>query len=107
MPREVLSGKRMRRVADVLGCALRDDLSAVLAGARPHVDDIIGRQDRIGVVLDDDHAVAEVTQVLERRQQPVVVALMQTDRRLVEHVHHAGQSRPDLRCKPDALRLSP
>src|SRR6266508_6663535 len=45
--------------------------------------------------------------MLERRQQAVVVALVQTDRWLVEHVHHAGQSRPDLRRKPDALRLAP
>jgi hypothetical protein len=46
------------------------------------------------VVLDDDHAVAEIAQVLERGEQPVVVALVQADRRLVQHVHDAGQPEP-------------
>ena len=105
-PARYWPGQRMRRAPDLLRRALRDDLAAVLAGARPHVDDVVGRQDRVVVVLDDDHAVAEVAQVLERRQQPVVVALVQADRRLVEHVHDAGQARADLRGEPDALRLA-
>ena len=44
--------------------------------------------------------------MLERRDQPVVVALVQPDRRLVEHVHHPGEARADLRGEPDALRLA-
>ncbi len=92
--------------ADLLRRALRDDLPAVLAGAGPHVDDVVGGRDRVVVVLDDDHAVAEIAQVLQRREQPVVVALVQADRRLVQHVHHAGQPGADLRREPDALRLA-
>ena len=94
------------RATDVLRRALRDHLAAVLAGAGPHVDDVVGGLDRVAIVLDDDDAVAEVAQVLERGQQPVVVALVQPDRRLVEHVHHAGQPRADLAREPDALRLA-
>ena len=96
----------MRRAADLVGRSLRDDLSAVLSRPRTHVDNVIGGQDRIGVVLDDDHAVAQIAQMLECRQQPIVVALVQADRRLVEHVHDAGEARPDLRGQPDALRLA-
>ena len=55
------------------------------------VDDVVGLADRLLVVLDDDDGVAGVAQVLQRGQQPAVVALVQTDRRLVEHVEHAGQ----------------
>ena len=40
------------------------------------------------------------------REQPPVVALMQADRRLVEHVEHAGQLRADLRGEPDALAFA-
>ena len=36
-------------------------------------------------------------------EQLAVVALVQADRRLVEHVQHAGQVRADLRRQPDAL----
>jgi hypothetical protein len=36
----------------------------------------------------------------------VVVALVQADRGLVEHVHHAGQAGADLAGQADALRLA-
>ena len=75
---------------------MRYDLSAMLAGSRPHIDHVIGGQDRILIVLDNDHAVAQVTQMLQCPQQPVVVALMQPDRWLIEHVHNAGQAGSDL-----------
>ena len=42
--------------------ALDDDLAAVLARARPDVDDVVGDADGLLVVLDDDHRVAEVAQ---------------------------------------------
>ena len=38
--------------------------------------------------------------------EPVVVALVEADRRLVEHVEHADQPRADLGGQPDALRLA-
>ena len=62
--------------------------------------------DRLLVVLDDDHRVAEVAQARERVDQAPVVALVQADRRLVEHVQRADQTRPDLARQPDALRLA-
>ena len=41
-----------------------------------------------------------------RGQQPRVVALVQADRRLVQHIEHAGQARADLAGQPDALALA-
>ena len=58
------------------------------------------------VVLDDEHGVAEVAKPLERRDQPVVVALVEPDRRLVEDVEHADELRADLRREPQPLRLA-
>ena len=86
--------------------ALRDDLAAVHARAGPEIDHVIGVPDRILVVLDDDHRVAEIAQPIQRAQQPVVVALMQADRRLIEDVHDTDQARADLAREPDALRLA-
>ncbi len=82
-----------------------DDPSAVLARARPHVDEMIGSAHHLLVVLDDQHRVADVTQVLERPDQAIVVALVEPDRRLVEDVQHAHELRADLRRKPQALGL--
>ena len=83
-----------------------DHLTAVLAGTRADVDDPVGRGDGVLVVLDDDEGVAEVAQPGQRLDEPVVVALVQADRGLVEDVEHADQPGPDLRGQPDALRLA-
>ena len=76
------------------------------AGAGADIDHIIGGADGVLVVLDHDHGVAEVAQPLERFEQPRVVALVQPDRGLVEHVEHAGEAGADLRGEPDALALA-
>ena len=76
------------------------------AGAGAHVHDVVGGQDRLLVMLDHDDAVAEVAQAVERLQEPRIVALMQPDRRLVQHIEHAGQPRADLRGEADALALA-
>ena len=75
------------------------DLAAVLARARADVDDVVGDPDRLLVVLDDEHGVAEVAQAHERVDQAAVVALVQADRRLVEHVQHADEPAADLRWR--------
>jgi hypothetical protein len=64
---------------------------------------VIGGENGVAVVLDDDHRVAEVAQALEDTDQTRVVARMQPDRRLVEHVEHADQARADLGREPEAL----
>src|SRR5712671_4348231 len=46
------------------------------------------------------------SRVLERGEEARVVALVQPDRGLVEHVHHSGESRADLAGEPDSLRLA-
>ena len=101
---QVRAGQRSVAVLEQLRRrALEDHVAAVLAGAGPEVDDVVGGADRLLVVLDDDDGVAEIAQPRERREQRAVVALVQADRRLVEDVEHAGQVRADLRRQPDAL----
>ena len=106
LAREELARRRRLALEHVVDRALHDDASAVHAGARPHLDDVIGGANRVLVVLDDDHGVADVAQALERRDHLDVVLRMQADARLVEHVEHAHQPRADLRRQPDALRLA-
>ena len=103
---EVVAGERAGRRHDLLRRALGDHAAAVLAGARPHVDDVVGGAHRLLVVLDDDHGVAEVAQAEQRVDEAPVVALVQADRGLVEDVEHADERRADLRGQADALRLA-
>ena len=101
---QVRAGDRAHRPAiSSARRALEDDVAAVLAGAGTEIDHVVGGANRLLVVLDDDDRVAEIAQPRQRAEQLAVVALMQADRRLVEHVQHAGQVRADLRREPDAL----
>src|SRR3712207_5630515 len=57
-------------------------------------------------MLDDEHGVAEVAEALQRDEQAVVVALVEADRGLVEHVEDAGEAGADLAGEADALALA-
>ena len=93
-------------VEQVLDRAGVHDLAAVLARAGADVDDPVGGGDGVLVVLDDDERVAEVAQPGQGLDEPVVVALVQADARLVEHVEDADEAGADLGGQPDALRLA-
>ena len=86
--------------------ALGDEPSAARTRAGADVEDVVGGADGVLVVLDDDDAIAQVAQLAHRGDEPVVVALVQADARLVEHVEHARQPGADLRGEPDALRFA-
>ena len=76
------------------------------AGAGADVEHVIGAADGVLVVLDHDHGVAEVAQPFEGFEQARIVALVQADRRLVEHIEHAGEAGADLRGEANALALA-
>ena len=103
---QIFAGPGFWRRDQIVDLALGDDVAAVDAGAGADVDHFVGGADGVLVVLDHDHGVAEVAQPAQRFQKPRVVALVQADRRLVEHVEHAGQPGADLRGEPDALALA-
>jgi len=102
----VAAGQRRRIRQHLRRRALRHHLAAVDAGAGPHVHHVVGRADHVLVVLHHQHTVAEVAQVLQGADQAVVVALVQADAGLVQHVHHPGEAGADLGGEPDALRLA-
>ena len=83
-----------------------DDGAAVLPRPRADVDHVVGRADGLLVVLHHDDRVAQVAQPLQRADQPLVVALVQADGGLVEHVEHTHQPAADLAGQADALRLA-
>ena len=62
------------------------DLAALATGAGTDVDDIVGVEHYVLVMLHHDDGVRCVAQALERAYQAVVVALMKSDAGLVEDV---------------------
>ncbi len=76
------------------------------AGAGADIEHVIRQANGVLVMLDHDHGVAEVAQAAQRAEQALIVALVQADRRLVQHVEHTGQAGADLRGQADALALA-
>ena len=76
------------------------------ARAGANVDEIVRRAHGVLVVFDDDECVAQVAQLAQRGQQLFIVALVQTDGRLIQNIQHAHERRADLSREPDALALA-
>src|SRR6058998_3534367 len=84
--RQIAAGERGRVRHHRRGRTRRHDVPATDARAGAHVDDVVRGEDRLPVVLDDDHAVAEVAQLAEHGEESRVVARVEADRWLVEDV---------------------
>ena len=89
--RKVLSGDGFVAFEQLVYRALEHNLAAVASRARTDIHNVISCKHGVLVVLDHDERVAEVTQPPQGRKQLVVVALVQTDGRLVEDIQHAHQ----------------
>jgi len=104
---EVCARVRPRVFCDLLRRPLRDDPPPGLAALGPEVDDVIGALDHLGVVLDDDDAVARGDQVLEGRQQDRDVARVQAHGGFVEDEERiADLLHPDVAGELDPLGLA-
>ena len=86
--------------------ARSDDMSAEAPGARADVDHIVGAADGVFIMLDHQQGIALVAQCDQRVEQYLVVARMQADRGLIEHITDTLQIGAELRRQPDALRLA-
>src|SRR5918997_3418261 len=81
---------------DIFDAAGRDNLTPVHPRARSDVDDVVGRTYGLFVVLYDDERVPEIPQLLQGRQEPPVVPLVQPDGGFVEHVQDTDEAAPYL-----------
>ena len=101
--RQILTGDGGGVRLDLRRRALGDDAPAALAGGGADIDQVVRAADRILVMLHDQHRIAQVAQAPQRHQQAFIVALVQPDRGLVQHIQHAREPAADLRRQPDAL----
>ena len=76
------------------------------AGSRPEINHVIGLENGLLIVLDHNNGIADIAQPLECAQQTLIVALMQTDRRLIQDIHNARQARSNLAGQSDPLRFT-
>ena len=102
----VVAGNGPGVLQQVLEAAGVHDFAAVLARAGSYVHNPVGFAHGVFVVLDHDEGVAHIAQLGQGLDEAAVVALVQTDGGLVEHVKHADQAGTNLGCEADALRLT-
>ena len=102
---QVAAGHRFGNAADVAHLPLGHHAATALAGAWADVDDVVGAADGVFVVLHHHQRVALLAQLVQRVQQDLVVARVQADGRLVEHVADALQVGAQLCREADALCL--
>jgi hypothetical protein len=104
---EVAPGERVRVRHDLVGRPDRDDVTAELTRAGAEVDDIVGRANRLLVVLHHEHGIADVPEPLQGFEESSVVSLMQPDARLIEDVQHPDEARADLSRQTNSLSFAP
>ena len=76
------------------------------AGPGADIEHMVGEADGILVVFHHDDGIAQIAQMGEGLEQPLVVSLVQADGGLIQYVHHPYQTGTDLARQPDPLRLA-
>ena len=104
--RQVLPGERPLLLEERFDRSRVHHRTAVLSRPGSDVDHVVGVANGLLVVLDDDHRVADVAEPQQRLDEPAVVALVEPDRRFVQHVEHPDEAAADLGGQPDPLCLA-
>ena len=75
-------------------------------GARAEIDDVISAPHRCFVMFDNDERVPFCAQRGQSLEQPHIIARMQTNGWLIQHVENTAQIRAELRRQANPLRFS-
>ena len=89
--RDIGSGERPRHFHDFLRRSVSYELASVPARPGTKIDHIVRATYGLFIVLNHQHGVAKIAQLFQCLQQPGVVPVMQSDRRLIEHVQNTSQ----------------
>src|SRR5699024_7911838 len=71
-----------------------------------HVNDMLGAPNGVFIVFDDNQRIAMTLQVVQGIQKDVVVARVQADGGLIQHIAYALQVGSQLGGQPDTLRFA-
>ena len=94
------------RFQKVLVASLIHDLSTVYARFRSHIHNVIRQRDDFPVVFHNHHGISVLFQLDQRIFEILDIARMQSDARLIQHIHHIGKRRIDVTRDLDTLRLA-
>ena len=103
---QILSRQTGFRFDNLRRVPLDHHFTATNARTGPEIDQVVTLTHRIFIMLDHDNRVPQITKMLKRVDQPVIVTRVQPDRRLVQNVQHADQSGTDLSGQANPLSLT-
>ena len=103
---QVRSRDTPHRLFELLRRATGDNLTTLVPRARSEIKNLVTIGNHFAVVFNHNQRVAQVAKFVQRPKQPQVVARMQTDCRLVEHIEHPAQTTPQLAGQPNSLGLT-
>ena len=83
-----------------------NELSAALTGARSQVDNAIGSEHDLSVVLDHDERVACIPQAPQHTDDALQIACVQADAGFIEYEQRVDQRCAEGRSEIDALHLA-
>ena len=90
---QILSGERtVRRVTQR---PAEHHFATFVAAAWSDLDHPVSHANRFQIVFDHDHGVTDVAQPTQQAKQPVHVARMQPDARLIEHIQRVDELRAE------------
>ena len=95
-PTKILRCQGGGGLGDVLWCADRCNVTAFDSWSRSEINDHISRPHCIFVMFDNNYSVALIPEMLECREEMLVIARMQANTRFVENIDHPSQACPDL-----------
>ena len=72
----------------------------------PKIENAVGGAHDIGIVLDHQDGVSQVAQVVQNLDQPMGIAAVQSDGRLIEDIQRPDQARAQRGRQLNALRLA-
>src|ERR1700736_5039694 len=104
---QTASGLGVFGALDFLQRPRGNDFTAMNAGARTEIDDVIRPPHRFIVVLDDDQGISFFAERAKSGEEAKIIARMQSDRRLVQDVKNTPQIGAELCPQPDSLRFAP
>jgi hypothetical protein len=104
-PGKIFGGQGLRTF-QILGRAEEDDLAAALARTRTHVEEAIGFEHDLRIVLDHHERIARVAQALHHVDHAAHVARMQADGGLVEDEERIDERGAERRGEVDALHFA-
>ena len=81
-------------------------MASVHTGSRTDIHHVIGSANGVFIVFNNHQRVPKITKTLKGGEQAVIVPLVQTNARFIEHVEHSGETGTDLGRQTDSLRFT-